>query len=308
MYWPTFFWMGLYSSDTLTVVVPLGERGGAMSTEAWVSVDAVAKHLSVAKDSIYRWIEHKRLPAHRVGRLWKFKLSQIDEWVRAGGATSAAVAPQPPSLEQIRDRLDTMLSAAFEGEPVEDGVAHPAEYILERALHTGDQSTMLGIVAALCSDTARPGFSAATLRCLGRLTPPGSSAWRSAVVRGALAHSEVELRDAAVQAVESWGDRNLIDVLRAHREAEAWLAEYIMEVTGAAGRRASARRCGRAGRELVGLGRLHRRGNLPAPRQRGMGLPVRVPGRGCGCATATCSWARSAANLWQPICCAAFPG
>ena len=48
--------------------------------------------------------------------------------------------------------------------------------------------------------------------------------------------------------------------------------------TGAAGRRASAGRCGRAGRELVGLGRLHRRGNLPAPRQRGMGLPVRVPG------------------------------
>ena len=36
-----------------------------MSTEAGVSVDAVAKHLSVANDSIYRWIEHKRLPAAR---------------------------------------------------------------------------------------------------------------------------------------------------------------------------------------------------------------------------------------------------
>ena len=201
-----------------------------MSTEAWVSVDAVAKHLSVAKDSIYRWIEHKRLPAHRVGRLWKFKLSQIDEWVRAGGSTSVPVA-QPPPPEQIRDRLDTMLSAAFEAEAVEDGVAHHAERILERALDNGDQSTALGVVAALCVDTTRPGFSAATLRCLGRLTPPGSSAWRSAVVRGALAHSDVELRDAAVQAAEAWGDPNLIDVLLAHREAEGWLAEYIREVT-----------------------------------------------------------------------------
>jgi len=54
--------------------------------EPWVSVDAVASHLGVAKDSIYRWIELKSLPAHRVGRLWKFKLSEIDEWVKAGGS------------------------------------------------------------------------------------------------------------------------------------------------------------------------------------------------------------------------------
>lgn len=59
-----------------------------MSAEPWVSVDEVAKHLSVAKDSIYRWIEHKGLPAHKVGRLWKFKLSEVDEWVRAGGASA----------------------------------------------------------------------------------------------------------------------------------------------------------------------------------------------------------------------------
>ena len=52
------------------------------------------------------------------------------------------------------------------------------------------------------------------------------------MVRAALGHSDVVLRDAAVQAVESWGDPNLIDVLRAHREAEAWLADYIVEVTG----------------------------------------------------------------------------
>ena len=58
-----------------------------MSAEPWVSVDEVAKHLSVAKDSIYRWIEHKGLPAHKVCRLWKFKLSEVDEWVRAGGAS-----------------------------------------------------------------------------------------------------------------------------------------------------------------------------------------------------------------------------
>jgi len=46
--------------------------------EAWVSVDTVATHLGVAKESVYRWIEHKGLPAHKIGRLWKCQLSEID--------------------------------------------------------------------------------------------------------------------------------------------------------------------------------------------------------------------------------------
>jgi excisionase family DNA binding protein len=57
-----------------------------MTTEPWASVDDVAKHLGVAKDSVYRWIETRSLPAHKIGRLWKFKLSEVDDWVRARGA------------------------------------------------------------------------------------------------------------------------------------------------------------------------------------------------------------------------------
>ncbi|KFB67799.1 helix-turn-helix domain-containing protein [Candidatus Accumulibacter vicinus] len=57
-----------------------------MTVEPWVSVDQMAAHLGVTRDSIYRWIDRKALPAHRVGRLWKFKVSEVDAWVRAGGA------------------------------------------------------------------------------------------------------------------------------------------------------------------------------------------------------------------------------
>lgn len=51
-----------------------------------MSVEHVATHLGVAKDSVYRWIDARGLPAHKIGRLWKFKLSEVDVWVRAGGA------------------------------------------------------------------------------------------------------------------------------------------------------------------------------------------------------------------------------
>jgi len=62
-------------------------KAGLVTTaEAWASVEDVAAHLGVARDSVYRWIEGRRLPAHRIGRLWKFKLSEVDDWVRAGGA------------------------------------------------------------------------------------------------------------------------------------------------------------------------------------------------------------------------------
>lgn len=57
--------------------------------ERWVGVEDVAKHLGVNKDSVYRWIEKMGLPAHRVGRLFRFKISEIDDWVRAGGASEA---------------------------------------------------------------------------------------------------------------------------------------------------------------------------------------------------------------------------
>jgi excisionase family DNA binding protein len=57
-------------------------------TGRWASVDEIARHLGVAKDSIYRWIDRRNLPAHRIGRLWKFKISEVDDWVRAGGADS----------------------------------------------------------------------------------------------------------------------------------------------------------------------------------------------------------------------------
>ena len=57
-----------------------------MNAEPWVTAIDVARHLGVVKDTVYRWRERKGLPAHKIGRLWKFQLSEVDEWVRAGGA------------------------------------------------------------------------------------------------------------------------------------------------------------------------------------------------------------------------------
>ncbi len=76
-----------------------------MTTEEhWVGVEDVAIHLGVAKDSVYRWIDERGLPAHRVGRLFRFKLSEIDEWVRQDNKqerSSNSISAPPPSASVV---------------------------------------------------------------------------------------------------------------------------------------------------------------------------------------------------------------
>jgi len=59
--------------------------------DRWLSVDEIAEYLGVSRDTIYAWLSNKSLPGHRVGRLWKFKRAEVDQWVRASeGAASQA--------------------------------------------------------------------------------------------------------------------------------------------------------------------------------------------------------------------------
>ena len=66
-----------------------------MDNERWVTVEDVAIHLGVTRDSIYRWKTTKGLPAHRVGRTWRFRLSEVDEWVRSGGGATDGEEEEP---------------------------------------------------------------------------------------------------------------------------------------------------------------------------------------------------------------------
>lgn len=54
--------------------------------DRWLSVDEVGLYLGVKRDTVYKWISEKSLPAHKIGRLWKFKREEVDQWVRNGGA------------------------------------------------------------------------------------------------------------------------------------------------------------------------------------------------------------------------------
>ena len=67
-------------------IVLLVARGIEMD-ERWLTVEDIRQYLNVSKETIYRWIEQKSMPGHRVGRRWMFKQNEVDAWVRSGGAS-----------------------------------------------------------------------------------------------------------------------------------------------------------------------------------------------------------------------------
>ncbi|HAT4697447.1 helix-turn-helix domain-containing protein [Legionella pneumophila serogroup 1] len=52
--------------------------------DRWLSVDEISEYLGIKRDTVYKWINEKGMPAHKIGRLWKFKTSQVDAWIEGG--------------------------------------------------------------------------------------------------------------------------------------------------------------------------------------------------------------------------------
>ncbi len=141
----------------------------------------------------------------------------------------ATSVPSSTIARLERGRLEALLRSAFETDALENGVDHPAESVLTDALST-PTAGVLDSIRQYTLDATDPAFAASTLRCLGRLTSPGTHTWRTRLIQDALRLDVVEIRDAAAQAVDSWADRSLAPMLAAHREPTQWLRNYIQDV------------------------------------------------------------------------------
>ncbi len=57
-------------------------------SDRWLSVEEIAEHLGVSRDTVYTWVNERGMPAHKVGKLWKFQIKEVDSWVKSGKANS----------------------------------------------------------------------------------------------------------------------------------------------------------------------------------------------------------------------------
>lgn len=129
-----------------------------------------------------------------------------------------------------RRRFLDSLHAAFDSEPLEDGMAHPAERVIGAALESRNRPAVLRWIRGACLDSNDPAFATGVLLCIVRRPRLGDETWRAEIVRRALAADDVTVRDAAVQAAETWGDPGLRRVLLDHADPVPWLDDYVRGV------------------------------------------------------------------------------
>lgn len=57
--------------------------------ERWQSLEEISNHLGVSKDTIRSWIKKGTIPFHKVGRQYKFRISEVDAWIESGESADA---------------------------------------------------------------------------------------------------------------------------------------------------------------------------------------------------------------------------
>ena len=223
------------------------DQSGALHDDQHLPTDDLEESLAASDDTVL-W-RYKPLPGREKKRSdsrnflqGSFAISNeavllredvrrlLVEWYLALATTGRELIDDQEQTDQEQMRIAHKLHAAFEIEPLEDGMHHKAEDIIEQALQSGEDERTLEWLRDFSLDAAQPVFAASVLRCLGRQEYLATSSWRSELVREALALDDAEIRDAAIQAAESWDDPHILPVLKSHSESESWLRDYISAV------------------------------------------------------------------------------
>ncbi len=64
---------------------------GDLNKEKYISLNETADYLGIKPVTLRSWIRNPQneVPAHKIGRFWKFKCSEIDAWVNSGKSANA---------------------------------------------------------------------------------------------------------------------------------------------------------------------------------------------------------------------------
>ena len=57
-----------------------------MLDDGYIVIEEAANYLGVKVITLRGWLKKKEseIPAHKIGKLWKFKRSELDAWVQSG--------------------------------------------------------------------------------------------------------------------------------------------------------------------------------------------------------------------------------
>ena len=188
------------------------ELAHALMREVMAFVQDLAVAASFQRDpSIVRGMLEKQLPIHIAEDHTTHEQASYED------------------ADSVFRQVDERIRAALETDPVEDGYTHPAEVFLEGIVRDKGGAAGDWLIGVISGQRWNRSLAAGLLRLLSRQKPL-TAAWRLHVIRLALSSPDIELRDAGIQAAESWEDRGAVELLQKHKEPCTWLADYIKRV------------------------------------------------------------------------------
>ena len=75
-----------------------------------MSLAEVSRYLGMSERTIYGWAQEGKIPAFKLGSAWRFRRSEVDEWLeghRSGGGSKVPITPDV-DLEPTRWRVREM--------------------------------------------------------------------------------------------------------------------------------------------------------------------------------------------------------
>ena len=52
--------------------------------ENYIGIEEAAEYLGISVATMRLWLRNREIPAHKIGKLWKFKRMELDEWINSG--------------------------------------------------------------------------------------------------------------------------------------------------------------------------------------------------------------------------------
>ena len=232
---------GTTTSDPITNSLVAGAenlRGREDNTlQFWTSCSAntaIRSDLSLAINTAAQSI-----PSHvqnlAVMLVWSSRLVQLRANIRPIERTSrseAIILPWDINTEDFRDQFYSQVSYELALEPVEDGISHAIERVMQELLRKSSRvgSDWINTSFQRLIEEKKEAAAAGLLQCIGRIKSNALNDIVSGLVSQGLAHSSAQVREAAISVVEQIGDTDLTSLLRSHSDPVPWLNRYAEQV------------------------------------------------------------------------------
>lgn len=155
----------------------------------------------------------------------------LQTYTTQGGAAVEIVPLRAEDSSDTELLFRSELTRLLKDDPIEDGFGHPAEEVLEESLKRNPASTPTWIANVYVEAIgANPALAAGLLQCLGRLPYQLVQHVGRVLAVAGLQHRHVQVREAALSAIEQWNRAEFRSVLSRHNESVPWLAEYLHKV------------------------------------------------------------------------------